>query len=241
MRRESANFIRGLAEDWLPPVLRDSWLFRFGARTAFGPAIEEYAKVREQAPIWSDEEWRAFYASNKGDQGVRRSDNSEATVHRIIEDVLPSSVLDVGCGTGYLLERLGDARHDLGRLIGVDLVIPDTTRSRRGVEWIEAAATKLPQGNASVDTVVCTHTLEHLPDLPAAVSELRRVARRRLIIVVPRERPYRWTYNAHLHFFAYEHQLTLAMQPHGPFICTSIGRDLYYREDRAERGATAQP
>jgi hypothetical protein len=47
---------------------------------------------------------------------------------------------------------------------------------------------------------VCSHTLEHIPDLWRAAAELRRVARR-VVVVVPRQRYYRYTFDYHLHFF----------------------------------------
>jgi hypothetical protein len=48
--------------------------------------------------------------------------------------------------------------------------------------------------------VVCAHTLEHVPDVWAAARELRRVADR-VLVVVPRQRYYRYTVDYHLHFF----------------------------------------
>jgi ubiquinone/menaquinone biosynthesis C-methylase UbiE len=58
----------------------------------------------------------------------------------------------------------------------------------------------LPFGDRAFDTVVCAHTLEHIPDLFRAAAELRRVAHR-VIVVVPRQRYYRYTVDYHLHFF----------------------------------------
>ena len=45
------------------------------------------------------------------------------------------------------------------------------------------------------------------------LSELRRVARRRLILVVPQEREYRFTFNPHLHFFPYPHSFLRYLTP----------------------------
>ena len=42
-----------------------------------------------------------------------------------------------------------------------------------------------------------------MQDLPAALAELRRVAKEHLVVVVPKERPYRYSFNPHLHFFPY--------------------------------------
>ena len=83
--------------------------------------------------------------------------------------------------------------------------------------------------------MVCTHVLEHILEFRQALSELRRVARRRLIIVVPQEREYRFTFNPHLHFFPYPHSflryVTPVPQDHE---LESIGRDIFYAESRLE-------
>jgi len=66
----------------------------------------------------------------------------------------------------------------------------------------------------------------------AAIAELRRITKKRLIIVVPREREYRYTFNPHFNFFPYTHSFLRAMQPvPQSHHCEDIRRDIYYRED----------
>ena len=47
----------------------------------------------------------------------------------------------------------------------------------------------LPFSDNSFDTVVCSQVLEHVDDVETAMAELKRVARRFVVITVPRE-PY---------------------------------------------------
>lgn len=61
--------------------------------------------------------------------------------------------------------------------------------------------TELPYGNRVFDTVVCAHTLEHMKDYKKALAELRRVCSRRLMMIVPKQREYQYTFDLHLHFF----------------------------------------
>ena len=71
-------------------------------------------------------------------------------------------------------------------------------------------------------------------DYRRAISELRRITRRRLIIVVPREREGIYTFNPHFNFFPYAHSFLRAiiLVPSSHVIC-NIGRDIYYMEDIA--------
>lgn len=99
------------------------------------------------------------------------------------------------------------------------------------LKFVEARIEKLPFRDNKFDTVVCTHTLEHIQDLAQGISELRRVAKKRLIIVVPKQRPYKYTFDLHLHFFPYEHSLLTVMGPGRNNSCRTVGGDLFYIED----------
>jgi len=145
------------------------------------------------------------------------------------------SVLDVGCGTGYLLgalaQRAGATPHEF---TGVDFQIePGIAARHPQVQFREADIEKLPFDDSSFDTVICTHVLEHVLDIETAIGQLRRVARRRLLVIVPLEREYRFTFNPHVHFFPYPHSFLRHVTP-VPLNarCEVIGRDLLYIEDR---------
>ena len=47
---------------------------------------------------------------------------------------------------------------------------------------------QLPFPDKSFDIVTCTHTIEHIINLKQAIDELKRVARKQLIIVTPCQR-----------------------------------------------------
>jgi SAM-dependent methyltransferase len=234
MTREQANAIRTILEDWIPPVLRDSRLFYWLARSLLGDAMDRNCMVRLKAGQWSERDLMRYYMEEleiKRARLTQTSENSEACIRRICEDIVGPTACDMGAGSGYLLGRIRDARPDLAQLVGVDVAL---AKDADWGQWIEASLEALPFPDRSIDTVVCTHTLEHVIDLQTALSELRRVTARRLIVVVPRERPYYWTFNPHLHFFPYPHSLMLAMRPEGEYVLESIGRDLYYREERSD-------
>ena len=98
-------------------------------------------------------------------------------------DVAERVVLDVGCATGRLLERL--ARAGVRQLSGSDLAprILDVARrklSRLGVEVDLRAAdaeTSLPWPADSFDAVTVTGVMHHFYTPEAALREMRRVLR----------------------------------------------------------------
>lgn len=231
MRRETTNRIRYVLEDIIPAALRDSGLFRAAASMAWGRHVTDLARFRERAAFLTDEEYEALY--RKHPRVHEETDNSDACIAAIMADIAGESVVDVGCGTGALLRRIQQARPDLKDLAGVDFVI-DPALKDEGIEYFAAKVETLPFQDKAFDTVICTHVIEHIVDYRAAIVELRRVARRRLIIVVPREREYRYTFNPHVNFFPYTHSLLRAMMPvPESHHIRQIGRDIYYREEIA--------
>jgi SAM-dependent methyltransferase len=229
MNREMTNRIRYVIEDILPPVVRDSQLFRGMAKLAWGSHIDHLAKFRERAPFLTAEEYADLYRNHP--RVHEGTDNSEACIKRIIQSIKGESVCDVGCGTGALLSRI-QTSNTFARLTGVDFVIDDASRLE-GIEYVAAKIENLPFADGEFDTVVCTHVIEHVLEYREAIAELRRIAKKRLIIVVPRERESRYTFNPHFNFFPYTHSFLRAVHPVPPrYVCEDIGRDIFYCEDR---------
>jgi 2-polyprenyl-3-methyl-5-hydroxy-6-metoxy-1,4-benzoquinol methylase len=99
--------------------------------------------------------------------------------------------LDVGCGAGRVAVEIAKTKRkvtasDISRTA---LAHAEERVKANGVEitCVETPMEKLPFADRAFDAVVCVHTLEHVQDLDAAVSELIRVAAKQLIIIVPRE------------------------------------------------------
>ena len=232
MNRETTNRIRFVLEDVLPPIIRDSGLFRSAAKLAWGEHIGRLASFRERAPFLTADEYEQLYRDHP--RVHEGTDNSEACIERIVADAVGSSICDVGCGTGVLLKRLRHARGAAGRYTGVDFVIDDAA-AIDGIEYVAARIEDLPFEDGAFDTVICTHVIEHVLEYRQAIAELRRIARRRLVIIVPREREYRYSFNPHFNFFPYTHSFLRAVHPvPAAHVCVDIGRDIYYREDLAE-------
>ena len=116
---------------------------------------------------------------------------SERTLDELWAKASPRSVLDVGCGEGVLThewaERLGHKR-----IVGIDLDDPKLRaewqkRQRPNLEYRAEEATSLSFGDNEFDMATAIEVLEHVPDPDATLAEMARVARRWLLVSVPRE------------------------------------------------------
>jgi SAM-dependent methyltransferase len=86
-------------------------------------------------------------------------------------------LLDLGCGTGQLADRLqGDLRG--ARVVGCDFsagMLAQAARRNRRVRWVRGDAQRLPFANASFDAVTTTEAFHWFPDQRRALAECRRV------------------------------------------------------------------
>jgi len=84
-------------------------------------------------------------------------------------------VVDVGCGPGRYLRRLGATRPEL-RPVGIDVSI-GMLRAAGQRRVAAGSADALPLRTGSVDAALAMHMLYHLPRPGAGLAELRRVLR----------------------------------------------------------------
>jgi 2-polyprenyl-3-methyl-5-hydroxy-6-metoxy-1,4-benzoquinol methylase len=123
---------------------------------------------------------------------VRRLMNGfESTLEELWRKAAPASILDVGCGEGVLTEQWADKLGG-GRIVGIDLDDPKlkaewATRRRPNLEYRVEDATNLSFADDEFDMATAIEVLEHVPDPERTVAEMARVAKRRLLVSVPRE------------------------------------------------------
>jgi ubiquinone/menaquinone biosynthesis C-methylase UbiE len=94
----------------------------------------------------------------------------------------PETLLEVGIGNGFVSRYLRDAGYRIHTVDFDGRLEPDTV----------ASVTKLPFDDGEFDVTCCFETLEHLPwdQFGAALRELRRVARRLVLLSLPDVTPY---------------------------------------------------
>jgi ubiquinone/menaquinone biosynthesis C-methylase UbiE len=119
------------------------------------------------------DDFAAWYERERGRGYHRMLDDLE--VDLIERHGRGGRVLEVGCGTGLILERV---RGFAAEAVGVDLSGGMLARARtRGLPVVQAVATALPFGPASFDVVCSFKVLPHVPDIRTAMAEMARVTR----------------------------------------------------------------
>lgn len=90
-------------------------------------------------------------------------------------------VIDVGCGTGFLVNEMAAVVGESGHLAGVDFsqdmldVASKRCESLPQVTLRQGSAESLPFDAASFDAASCTQVLLYVPDLERSIAELARV------------------------------------------------------------------
>ncbi|MBA3336768.1 MAG: class I SAM-dependent methyltransferase [Chloroflexia bacterium] len=115
-----------------------------------------------------------------------------------IADLAPQSLLDAGCGEGFVAGLLLRQRQGLA-LTAFDFN-PDAVRLAQARNpsgaFLTATIFDLPFAANAFDVVCCFEVLEHLREPAGALRELVRVARRAVVLSVPREPLFSWANTA---------------------------------------------
>lgn len=127
---------------------------------------------------------RAYYDEFSKTYERHRRPNDGDGYHALVDDLEVElcerygaglDVLECGCGTGLILERIAPFAR---RAVGIDLSPGMLERARgRGLDVHEGSVTALPFEDASFDVTCSFKVLAHVPDIGKALSEMARVTR----------------------------------------------------------------
>ena len=234
--RISRNFaikIHYILDEWIPPVLRDKkWFMWFPMKLLFKDKAELYFEFKDKSINMSEKEFSDIYEMTSAVHLERDTDLNDGCVAKITNSIYGESVLEAGCGRAYLANILS-TEHSV---TACDIVISDElVKKYPKIHFQKENLERLSFEDNQFDTVICTNTLEHLQDISAAIKELRRVTKNRLIIVVPKQRPYLYTFDLHLHFFPYAHILLGYLRTDNDdsrYSLELIQGDWYYQEEK---------
>jgi SAM-dependent methyltransferase len=116
----------------------------------------------------------------------------EGTLDELFTQADAQSLLDVGCGEGVLTHRWAQQVGEGRRVVGIDLDDPAlhaewAKRTAPNLEYRVMKAENLPFADGEFDAATAIEVLEHVPDAEHTVAEMARVAKRWLLVSVPRE------------------------------------------------------
>jgi 2-polyprenyl-3-methyl-5-hydroxy-6-metoxy-1,4-benzoquinol methylase len=113
----------------------------------------------------------------------------QATIISMLNEFNIRSVIDVGCGEGFILKHL--SQHGVGSSYeGIDI---SKTAINIAKEIFPRATFRIGSANnisgvrSSYDLVVCTEVLEHLLDPEGALLQIKKVSKKYVLISVPNE------------------------------------------------------
>ncbi len=234
MKTAVTNRIRWVLDELLPKRIRNARWFMapFFFVWFKGRHVRTAMDFKRLAPTLTEEEFREVYRRVTTLADGRPTDTHPEAMAYALSKLAGESLLDVGCGRGFFLRNVarasardgsGGLKPTLHFLVGCDLL---DRVDLEDAAYVTASAERLPFTDRSFDIVTCFHTLEHTRDLAAAIAELKRVARKQLIVIVPRQRRYEYTLDLHLQFFETPELLRAVMGDGGEI--RQFGSDLVY-------------
>ena len=137
-------------------------------------------------------------------------------IHRLVAVEAVSTgegpVLDVGCGDGFWW-TLRD--HDDREVYGIDISASEIAQARTRIKAeVTDVSKEQPFPETKFEQIIGNCSLEHVPDIDAALGNLRKAAAHgaRLVMFVPTPR---WAYQGRLQSFLLRHAPRVAMSVSG--------------------------
>ncbi len=138
------------------------------------------------------EEQEFYYSSIRG--RLLGCKAREEKIEKLMKEFKGKTFIEIGCGSGYYVQKAIETK-GFSFCSGIDLELKKLLIAREKTKmdsFILANAEFLPIKNESFDFVLCTETLEHVPNWKKALAELKRIAREKILLSVPMEHGYFW-------------------------------------------------
>ncbi|QNL21278.1 class I SAM-dependent methyltransferase [Hyphobacterium sp. CCMP332] len=225
MNRKLTNAIRFVMDELLPPAIRDNKYFMYPFFYIWfkGQGLDMAMNFKSKVYSFTEEDYEELYKTQVSLARDRVTDLNEPSIKFMLENLDPEAktIIDIGCGNGYWLSRIDRSKYEIAAC--------DIKNNLKHVDcpFHEGNLEHLPFEDNAFDIVTCHHTLEHVMDLPKSIRELKRVAKRQVVIVVPKQRYFYYTLDQHINFFPFKEVLehTVGIEKH---TCTKVWGDWVY-------------
>ena len=98
-------------------------------------------------------------------------------IFEFLKDKKYTKLLDIGCGTGYLIDMLAKVHE--AEYTGVDLspemIKQANNKKIKNAKFIEGRSDEIPFDDNTFDIITCSQSFHHYPDTDKAMQEARRV------------------------------------------------------------------
>jgi ubiquinone/menaquinone biosynthesis C-methylase UbiE len=134
---------------------------------------------------WDKNVVTAKYTSMDKFKEVLDRNKSRYEYLKIIEEINPKSVLDVGCGLGLDYEMYKSNNSNIN-YCGIDACkgfIEENKKNYPEADFRLSRAQELPFEDNSFDLVTCRGVLEHLDEPYKAISEIARVSKHDVVLI----------------------------------------------------------
>lgn len=122
----------------------------------------------KQAPVY-DETNTILYSKN----GKISCEN----IYNYLKDKEYKKLLDIGCGTGYLIDML--AKNHEAEFTGLDLspemIKQAKNKNIKNAKFVEGESDEIPFDDNIFNIVTCSQSFHHYPDTDKAMQEAKRV------------------------------------------------------------------
>lgn len=201
--RKAINFLSGYYYKLTPSFVLKSKKFH---QVLYRILIGKWFNVdfKKEYKKYTDKDWEKLYDLLFVNR-IREDDLTTNQRKFVLENILGPSVLEVGCGTGTIIEKIL-TKGKIKEIVGNDIspkVISYLTKKFKNyprVSFRQGDFTKISV-KEKFSTVLCLHVLEHVEDCQKMANFLIKASLKRVIVIVPREAYYRYPPNYHLQFF----------------------------------------
>jgi ubiquinone/menaquinone biosynthesis C-methylase UbiE len=195
-------------DECLPPIIRDTkwFMYPFYYFAYRGKNLKQVMDFKSKVYSFTEKDYDDFYNNLDTISRNRVTDLNQPCIDFILNNIdkTAENVIDIGCGKGYLLSVIKE-KHPQIEQFGFDIKNPDGTEP---FNYVKGNIEALPFADKQFDIVTCSHTVEHLINLEQCIKELKRITKKQLFIVTPKQRYYYYTLDEHVNFFPFKEKLT---------------------------------